>query len=49
MKQAASHSVLARLNAHSSRASTAGESHVTAHLPFGDAAFAAVFGSSAEA
>jgi len=49
MKPAASHTLHTRLNAHSSRASAAGESHGTAHLPFGDAAFAAVFDSSAEA
>jgi PAS domain-containing protein len=49
MKQAASHSVLARVNAHSSRASAAGESHDAAHAPFGDTAFAAVFETSAEA
>src|ERR1700734_3956351 len=46
MKQAASHGALTRANAHLSRA---GEPHGTAHLPFGDAAFAAVFDSSAEA
>ena len=49
MKQAASHSMLARVNAHSSRGSAASESHATAHLQFGDEAFAAVFDSSAEA
>lgn len=49
MKPAASHTLHTRVNAHSSRASAAGESHGTAHLPFGDAAFAAVFDSSAEA
>ena len=46
MKQAASHGALTRANAHLSRA---GEPHGTAHLPFGDAAFAAVFDTSAEA
>src|SRR5580693_6847094 len=49
MKPAASHTLHTRLKAHSSRASAAGESHGTANLPFGDAAFAAVFNSSAEA
>ncbi len=48
MKQAVSHGVLARPNTPSSRGSAAGGSHATAHLPFGDAAFAAVFDSSAE-
>jgi signal transduction histidine kinase/CheY-like chemotaxis protein len=49
MKHAASQSALARPGAYSSRASVAGGSHATANLPFGDAAFAAVFNSSAEA
>ena len=49
MKHVVSHGALARLNARSSRVSAVGEPHATAQLPFGDAAFAAVFDTSAEA
>ena len=49
MKPAGSHASLARMNSHSSRASLAGGSPTQMKMLFGDADFAAVFDSSAEA
>ena len=49
MKPAGSHASLARMNSHSSRASLTAGSQAQMRMPFGDADFAAVFDSSAEA